>query len=128
MSGGEHGAAGGGDLLGDQLEGARLAGAGGPRDQTVAVEESQRYGDLDLGVRLSRVNEGPSEPHRGALEAVARGHVVVERAHAGTTTSLRPAVPAIWRSQAAGASANGTASMGMSTSRAPRTTAAVNSP
>ena len=77
--GGEDGAAGGRDLLRDELERAGLAGSGRARDEPVAVEEAER----DAPPR--RRCRAPPDRRRGApggrsgrVNAVPRGHVLVE--------------------------------------------------
>ncbi len=62
-------AAGGGGLLGDELEGARLAGAGRARDQAVAVEEPERQRDVDRRVRRAR---RPGRPSAGRCGSAGR--------------------------------------------------------
>ncbi len=88
-------AAGGGRLLGDDLEGPRLAGPGGARDQPVAVEERQRQGDVDRRVRRLGARRGhrPAEVDPRAVEAVARRHLLPERLRHGATTILSPPAP-----------------------------------
>jgi hypothetical protein len=70
--GGEHRHAGGRQRLGEQLQRARLAGAGRARDQPVAVHH--RQGDPHHGVlvQLALVHPAP-EVDRRALGRVARG-------------------------------------------------------
>ena len=71
MSAAKTGHAGRRDLLGDQLQGLRLAGPGGAGDQAVAVEEPERQGDVhDVsggslpGAAIGRPTwmRGPSNP------------------------------------------------------------------
>src|SRR5690606_17863988 len=50
--GDEHGDAGRGELFGDELQRASLAGAGCPGDEAVTIEHPQRHPDQRFGVYL----------------------------------------------------------------------------
>ena len=80
--GGEHRDAGGAELLGEQLQGLGLAGAGRPGDQPVPVEHAERDPDRDVGQR-GRVEHQPAELERRALERVARPHDLGDRVGLG---------------------------------------------
>ncbi|GAA2937577.1 hypothetical protein GCM10011428_64490 [Streptomyces violaceus] len=68
----EDGHALGGQLLGDQLERLGLAGAGGARDQAVAVEHRQRHPDLRVRQALPVPQQG-AQLQGGSGEGVAGG-------------------------------------------------------
>ena len=64
--------AGGGQLLGDQLQGLGLAGAGGPGDQAVPVDHRQRHRTGRPGARRRRPRPRPAPgPARWAATAAS---------------------------------------------------------
>ena len=67
-----------GELLGHELEGLGLAGAGGAGDEPVPVEDGER--DLDRGVGVGDVvDDGGAEVERRAVEGVAGADLVEVR-------------------------------------------------
>jgi len=75
--GDEHGHAGGGQLLGHELEGLRLARAGRAGDQAVAVERGERDAHRRVAVD-GAVQDAAPEVERGALGRVGGGDRLVE--------------------------------------------------
>ncbi len=75
-------------LLGEQLQGLGLAGAGRARDQSVAVEHPERDPDADVG-ELGRVEHQPAELEGRALEGVAGPHGGGDRV-LGTAAGTEP--------------------------------------
>ena len=68
----EHRHADAGELLGHQLQGLGLAGAGGAGDQAVPVEHRQRDPDVHVG-EVGGIEHQPAELERWSLEQVAGG-------------------------------------------------------
>ena len=79
--GGKHRAARGCDLLGDQLQGLGLSGAGGAGDQPVAVDQAERDPDIDAVDRLLGIDERPAQVYGRAVEPVALRKISGEVPH-----------------------------------------------
>ena len=75
--GDEHGHAGGGELLGHELEGLRLARAGRAGDEAVAVERGERDAHGRVAVD-GAVKNAAAQVERGAIGRVGGGDRLVE--------------------------------------------------
>ena len=75
-----------GELLGQELQGPGFAGAGGPRDQPVAIGHGQRQANLGLGMNSRALERGAQRQTR-LSPAETLGQHIGKRRHRDSRTS-----------------------------------------